>query len=227
MPWCCRQLCYSLYILVILVLFLVVQVHVAIHRWPCLFVDILDCFLLGSDSCFMCITGCCGGVGLRIDSLYLSCLLLFISFLHRAICFEITLYILSVPLSSHLFQFSDVFILQFTDISTHFAKLWKCVMDGGGIRDEDGTIHWEVQNLAWIDSTHDMVIRHCWLELLPIVFAKKVVILEGRLAEGRVSFFCVLCSTSSIAPRITSKASWSQTFISPKIPVLCMYPAME
>jgi hypothetical protein len=69
-------------------------------------------------------------------------------------------------------------------------------MDGGGTDNVDDTIHWKVQHVAWIDSTYDMLIRNCWLELLPIVFANKVVILEGKAGRGKSLF--LLCAVFEI-----------------------------
>jgi hypothetical protein len=82
------------------------------------------------------------------------------------------------------------------NLVTHFTKLWTSVMGGDGPVEESDANIWKVQSVAWMDSTHNMLIRECWIDLLSIVFNNEMVILGGMSGRGKSIF--LLCAVFHI-----------------------------
>ena len=53
---------------------------------------------------------------------------------------------------------------------------------------EDGTTRSLATGMEWMDSTHQMLVRECWRDLLGIVLSKKHVILNGKAGRGKSLF---------------------------------------
>ena len=53
---------------------------------------------------------------------------------------------------------------------------------------EDGNTRSLATGMEWMDSTHQMLVRECWRDLLGIVLSKKHVILNGKAGRGKSLF---------------------------------------
>ena len=90
----------------------------------------------------------------------------------------------------HLFHCILIKLLQFTGDparESHFIRLWNGLVRDNGLQ-KVGNIRSIAGDQEWIDSTHRMLIRQCWRDLLSIVLSKKHVILKGKAGRGKSIF---------------------------------------